>query len=118
MKKRTIVTICICLAVVLLIGSVLLISYDKFGSVNVFSSFGAYLRVVNTDAQAIVIQENPQIMIADPDMELLDRHMDTLGYERVNEKQLGGLLVYSNGADEQRIMYSQNKYYSLWKWQE
>ena len=118
MKKRTIITVCICLAVVLLIGSALLISYDKFGTANVFSSVAGYLRVRNTNAQAVVIQEDPQIMIADPDADLLDRHMETLGYERVNEKQLGGLLVYSNGADEQRIMYSQNKYYSLWKWQE
>lgn len=118
MKKRTIITICICLAVVLLIGSALLISYDKFGTANVFSSVAGYLRVRNTDAQAVVIQEDPQIMIAEPDMELLDRHMDALGYERVDEKQLGGLIVFSNGTDEQRIMYSQNKYYSLWKWQE
>ena len=118
MKKRTIITVCICLAVVLRIGSALLISYDKFGTANVFSSVAGYLRVRNTNAQAVVIQEDPQIMIADPDADLLDRHMETLGYERVNEKQLGGLLVYSNGADEQRIMYSQNKYYSLWKWQE
>lgn len=118
MKKRTIITICICLAVVLLIGSALLVSYDKFGTVNVFSSVAGYLRVRNTDAQAVVIQEEPQIMIAEPDAELLDRHMEALGYERVDKKQLGGLHVFSNGNDEQRIMYSQNKYYSLWEWQE
>lgn len=50
MKKRTIIIICICLAVVLLIGSALLVSYDKFGTVNVFSSVTGYLRVRNTDA--------------------------------------------------------------------
>lgn len=118
MKKRTIITICICLAVVLLIGSALLVSYDKFGTVNVFSSVAGYLRVRNTDAQAVVIQEDPQIMIADPDADLLDRHMETLGYKRVDEKQLGALCVFSNGTDEQHVMYSQNKYYSLWEWQE
>lgn len=118
MKKRTIITICICLAVVLLIGSALLVSYDKFGTVNVFSSVAGYLRVRNTDAQAVVIQEDPQIMIADPDADLLDRHMETLGYKRVDEKQLGSLCVFSNGTDEQHVMYSQNKYYSLWEWQE
>lgn len=118
MKKRTIIISCICLAVVLLISSALLVSYDKFGTANVFSSVAGYLRVRNTNAQAVVIQEDPQIMIADPDADLLDRHMETLGYERVDEKQLGGLCVFSNGNDEQRIMYSQNKYYSLWEWQE
>lgn len=118
MKKRTIITICICLAGILLIGSPLLISYVKFGTVNVFSSISGYLRVVNTDAQAVVIQDNPKIMIADPDADLLDRHMEALGYERVDEKQMGGLYVFSNGNDEQLIMYSQNKYYSLWEWQE
>ena len=118
MKKRTIIISCICLAVVLLIGSALFISYDKFGTVNIFSTVAGYLRVRNTDAQAVVIQEEPRIMIAEPEQELLDRHMETLGYERVDEKQLGGLCVFSNGNDEQRIMYSQNKYYSLWEWQE
>uniref|UniRef100_UPI00405681B1 hypothetical protein n=1 Tax=Agathobacter sp. TaxID=2021311 RepID=UPI00405681B1 len=118
MKKRTIITVCVSLAIILLVGSALLVSYNKFGTVNIFSAVSGYIRVMNTDAQAVTIQENPQIMIADPDMELLDRHMDTLGYERVDEKQLGGLIVFSNGTDEQRIMYSQNKYYSLWKWQE
>lgn len=117
MKKRTIITICICLAVVLLIGTALFVSYDKFGTVNVFSSVSGVLRVMNTDAQAVTIQESPQIMIAEPDAELLDRHMEALGYERVDEKQLGALCVFSNGSDEQHIMYSQNKYYSLWKWQ-
>lgn len=118
MKKRTIIISCICLAVVLLISSALLVSYDKFGTANVFSSVAGYLRVRNTNAQAVVIQEDPQIMIADPDADLLDRHMETLGYKRVDEKQLGALCVFSNGTDEQRVMYSQNKYYSLWEWQE
>lgn len=117
MKKRTIITISVCLAVLLLIGTALFVSYDKFGTVNVFSSVSGVLRVMNTDAQAATIQESPQIMIAEPDAELLDRHMEALGYERVDEKQLGALIVFSNGTDEQRIMYSQNKYYSLWKWQ-
>lgn len=118
MKKRTIIATCVCLTVVLLIGAALFVSYDKFGTVNVFSSVSGVLRVMNTDAQAVTIQESPQIIIADPDAELLDRHMETLGYERVDEKQLGALIVFSNGTEEQHIMYSQNKYYSLWKWQE
>lgn len=118
MKKKIIIIVSVCLAVALLIGSALLVSYDKFGTVNVFSSFSGYLRVMNTDAQAVVIQDNPQIMIAEPDADLLDRHMEALGYERVDEKQLGALCVFSNGSDEQHIMYSQNKYYSLWEWQE
>lgn len=118
MKKRNIIIICVCLAVVLLIGSAIWVSCDKFGTPNVFSSVSGFLRVMNTDVQAISIQESPQIMIAEPDAELLDRHMEALGYERVDEKQLGTMIVFSNGTDEQRIMYSQNKYYSLWKWQE
>lgn len=116
--KKKIIIISVCFAVALFIGSALLISYDKFGTVNVFSSVAGYLSVMNTDAQAVVIQDNPQIIIAEPDADLLDRHMETLGYERAEEKQLGGLHVFSNGNDEQCIMYSQNKYYSLWEWQE
>lgn len=118
MKKRTTKIIFVCFAVVLLIGSALLISYNKFGTVNVISSVSGYLSVMHTDAQAATIQDNPRIMIAEPDAELLDRHMETLGYERVDEKQLGALCVFSNGKDEQCIMYSQNSHYSLWKWQE
>lgn len=100
MKKKSITIICVCLFAALLIGSALLISYDKFGTVNVFSSVSGYLRVKNTDAQAITIQEKPQIMIAEPDAGLLDRHIEALGYERVDEKQLGALCVFSNGSDE------------------
>lgn len=116
--KKKIITVSICLAVVLLIGSVFLVSYDKFGTANIFAAANAYLRVTNTNADAVSIQENPQIMIAKPNTELLDRHMDALGYERVEEKQLGALIVYSNGTDEQTILYSQNKYFSKWEWQE
>lgn len=118
MKKKIIITISVCLAVVLLIGSALLISYNKFGTINIFSAASGYFRVVNTNAQAVTIQEEPQIIIADPDASLLDRHMEALGYVRVEDKQMGALCVFSNGTDEQHIMYSQNKYYSLWEWQE
>lgn len=116
--KKVIITVSICLAVVLLIGSALFVSYDKFGTVNVFSSVSGVLRVMNTDAQAVTIQEDPQIIIAEPDASLLDRHMEAPGYERAEDKQLGALCVFSNGIDELHIMYSQSKYYSLWEWQE
>ena len=118
MKKKTIIIISVFLVIVSLIVSALLISYDKFGTINLFSAVNDYFRVVNTNAQAVTIQKDPQIIIADPDESLLDRHMETLGYERVEDKQLGTVCVFTNGTDEQRIMYSQNKYYSLWQWQQ
>ena len=117
MKKRTITMISVCIVTVL-IGSVLFMFYDKFGTANVFSAALGLLRVTNTNADAVVIREEPQIMIAKPDIELLDRHMETLGYNRVEDKQLGAMLVFSNGVKEQNIMYSQNKYYSTWEWKE
>ncbi len=116
--KKKIIIVSICLAVVLLISSVFLVSYDKFGTANVFAAANAFYRVTNTNADAITVKEHPQIMIAKPGIELLDRHMEALGYERVEEKQLGALIVYSNGSDEQSILYSQNKYFSKWEWQE
>lgn len=118
MKKKSMIIVSMCLIIVLLIGSVLLISHNKFGTVNIFSAASGYFRVVNTDAQAVTIQEDPRIIIAEPGADLLDRHMETLGYERIDKKQQGALCVFSNGEDEQHILYSQNKYYSLWEWQE
>lgn len=118
MKKKKIIIISICLAIVLLIGSVMLISYNKFGTINVFSAANGVIRVMYTNAQSVRIQEDPQIIIAEPNTELLDRYMDSLGYTRVEDKQLGALCVFSNGSEEQHIMYSQNEHYSLWEWQE
>lgn len=117
MKKKKIIIISVCLVIALLIGSVMLISYNKFGTINVFSAANGVIQVMYTNAQSVRIQEYPQIIIAEPNAELLDIYMDSLGYTRVEDNQLGELCVFSNGSQEQHIMYSQNEYYSLWEWQ-
>ena len=58
MKKKTIIIISVSLVIVSLIVSALLISYNKFGTINLFSAVNGYFRVVNTNAQAVTIQKD------------------------------------------------------------
>ncbi len=116
MKKR-ITIISICLAVVLLIGSAMLVSYSKFNTVNFLASAKGVITISNTDTETVIIKDNPKVIIAKPNNDLLDEYMSSHGYEEIEDEQLGAIRVYSNGIEKHHILFSVNKYYSVWKWQ-
>ncbi len=115
--KKKVKIISICLAVVLLIGSVMLVSYAKFNTVNFLASAKGVITISNTDTETVIIKDSPKVIIAKPDNDLLDEYMSAIGYEEVEDERLGAIRVYSNGKEKQHILYSVNKYYSVWKWQ-
>ncbi len=114
-KKITIISICI--AVVLLIGSAMIVSYTKFNAVNFLASAKGILTISTADTETVIIRDNPRVIIAKPDNDLLDEYMTSHGYEEIEDEQLGAIRVYSNGREKHHILYSVNKYYSVWKWQ-
>lgn len=114
-KKITIISICI--AVVLLIGSAILVSYAKFNTVNFIASAKGVIRITSTDTKTVIIKESPKVIIAKPNNDLLDEYMSSIGYEEVEDERLGAVRVYSNGKEKQHILFSVNGYYSVWKWQ-
>lgn len=102
----------------IIFGALAIVFYNRFGTINVFKVANGIYSVVGTDIGGVRISTDPTVFIAKPDPELLDKHMDTLGYERIGEEQPGRIIVYSDGTKEHRILYIQYKYYSLWKWKD
>lgn len=115
MRKKILVPVLIICAV-LVIAVPCIVSYSVVGTANPISSLSGYIRVTSTNAQSVQICDDPIIMISEPDESLLDKFMEAEGYEQIEEDRMGGIYVYSNGTETVHIAYSQNKYYSLWKW--
>ncbi len=44
--------------------------------------------------------------------------MQNQGFKENQENQMGALQIFPNNDSHQFIMYSVNKYFSKWKWQE
>ncbi len=117
MKKKKIIIISICAAVVLLIGTAMLVSYAKFNTVNFLAAGKGIITISTMGEDTVIVNNHPRVIIAKPDNDLLDEYMTSHGYEEVEDEQLGAIRVYSNGREKHHILYSVNKYYSVWKWQ-
>lgn len=63
------------------------------------------------------IQKYPKVIIAKPNVSLKD-YMGDKGFKEDKENQMGALHRYINNSSSQYIMYSTNKYFSKWRWQE
>lgn len=121
-KKRIAIIIAICSVILL---SATIFSIAKFSVWNPISSCFGMLEILFTNKEYTVVQNFPNRVVFSKTSdtsskgakEYLDEYMRNRGFEFVPEKQLGALLVYSNGNEEERIMFSANKYYSKWKWE-
>ena len=122
-RKGIIITIAICGAILL---SATIFSIAKFNVWNPFSSCFGMLEILFTDKEYTVVQNNPNRVafskIADTSNksggQYLDEHMQSRGFYFAPEEQMGGMLVYSNGIEKEYILFSTNKYYSKWEWQQ
>ncbi|MGM9858584.1 MAG: hypothetical protein ACI4VN_02455 [Clostridia bacterium] len=117
--------------IIIAIGSVILLSATifsilKFSVWNPFSSCFGMLEILFTDKEYTIVQNNPNRVVfsktADTSNksggQFLDEYMANRGFHFVPEEQMGGMLVYSNGSEKEYILFSTNKYYSKWEWQQ
>lgn len=116
MKKKILIISLV--AVIVLIGALSVISFAKFGTANFVATSYGLCKVVFTDAELVVISENPTVVIGNPNATIDEYMLENGGYVAESDKQLGAMYVYSNGDNEVQIMYSVNGYYAKWVWQE
>ena len=115
-RKRIIV---ISFFVILLIIAILascFISYLKFDTANPFMAVTGFVQVVFTEKEYVKIQNNPKIILAQPNASLAE-YMQSRGFSEIEEERLGALRVFTNGNQKEYIMYSQNGYFSKWYWE-
>lgn len=123
MKRKTITIII--LVVFIILSSATIFSIAKFSVWNPFSSCLGMIEILFTDKQYTIVQNFPNKVgfskSGDTSDKLageyLDEYMKNRGFYFVPEKQMGAELVYSNGKEEECIIFSVNKYYSKWIWQ-
>ena len=117
MGRKTRKILVICLALIMTLGMASFISYSKFNVLNPFSTVSGLIQVVFTDKEYIEVQKYPKVIIAKPSASLQD-YMKNLGLQEDTKNQMGALHRFQNNDAAQYVMYSMNKYFSKWRWQE
>lgn len=92
-------------------------SYVTFGTANPFSAASGYFQISVLDKAYVEIQTSPKVVIAQPDGELLTEYMRSRGFAEVEDEQMGGMGVFTNGVEKEWISCSMNGYFSKWRWQ-
>lgn len=117
-KSRNILITIIIVAVLIiaLLGSSLL-SYVTFNVGNPFSASIGYFQVTVLDKDYVEISEEPKVMLAQPNMNILINYMKSRGFTEVEDTQMGAILVFTNGEQKECVHYSMNKYCSKWYWE-
>ena len=117
-KKRVIKIVIAVIIVGVLIGSLSVISFAKFGTANfVATSYGLF-KVIFTDTELVAISDNPTVVIGKPNATIDEYMLENGGYVAESDKQLGAIYIYSNEDTEVHVMYSANGYYAKWVWQD
>ncbi len=114
LKAKIIIIASALTVVVVLLGA---ICFVKFGTVNFPRTAIAYISVTSGSKEYVELKGGKErIVIATPkdSRDVLIKYMASRGF--VETDRMGGLLVFENGADMEKVFFSLNKYYSLWKW--
>lgn len=114
-NSKKFLVICLTLIIILVLSS--FISYSKFNLLNPFSTANGLIQVIFTDKEYIEIQKSPKVIIAKPNASLQD-YMNRLGFQEDTENQMGALHRFYNNDSVEYVIYSKNKYFSKWRWQE
>ena len=117
MKRKTKKIIAIFLALIIVLGLASFISYSTFNVLNPFSTVKGLIQVIFTDKEYVEIQKHPKVIVAKPNVSLQD-YMNRLGFKEDTENQMGALHRFQNNESDQYVMYSMNRYFSKWRWEE
>lgn len=120
MKNKIKIILIIIISLLIVLGSIIF-SFNKLSTFNSFSSFIGVAKILFTNTEYDVIQNNPnKVIIAKPNTErklandLLDEYMEERGFKQTDRH--GSLIIYSNGTNYEKIHFSINAYYSVWEW--
>ncbi len=114
LKAKIIITVSVLAVVIVLLGT---LSFVKFGTVNFPRAAIAYISIASGSKDYVEIKGGKErIVIATPDdsQEVLEKYMASRGYEETD--RMGGMILFGNGTDNEKLFFSVNKHYSLWKW--
>lgn len=117
MKNKVIKISIISIIVIIVILGSMYFSFVKFAVINPLSTCIGLGKILLTDTEYTVVQNKPFKVIFSKDenaQELLDKYMNERGF--YIEDRMGGLLIYTDGKDEESINFSVNGYYSIWEW--
>lgn len=119
MLKNNKIAIMVILLVVVILLILILFSYINFNTYNPFTTLIGIINIMTTDIDYVVIQENPQVILAKPDNSnnTLNEYMNEKGYEEIEEERMGSEIVYSSNNKKEIIRFSVNKYFSKWVWE-
>lgn len=118
MKKKIIIPICV-VVTLLIIGTI--ISIIKFSTFNPISSLYGIMKISISDTEYAVIQNKPsKVIISKPNNNdrsaqfMFEEYMSERGFKITD--QYGSHYTFSNGVEIEKVHFSVNGYYSLWKW--
>lgn len=118
-KKQKIIIVGAIILIIFIIG--VIISFNKFSTINPISSICGVIQISITDKDYTVIQNKPWKVIVSkaPNndryaQQILDEYMEQRGFYTTD--RMGSVITYSNGTDIERVQFSVNKYYSVWEW--
>lgn len=114
-KKKKVIAVFLLLIVILSLGS--FISYSKFTVLNPLSTTNGLFQIIFTEKEYIEIQKYPKVIVAKPSASLRT-YMGDKGFQEDKENQMGALHRFHNNDSAQYVIYSSNKYFAKWIWQE
>lgn len=116
-KKRIKVIITGFFLLIVIVGAGSFFSYAKFNVLNPLSTVNGLFQVVFAGKEYMEIQKYPKVIVAKSNASLKD-YMESKGFREDKENQMGALHRFQNNDSAEYVMYSTNKYFSKWKWQE
>lgn len=114
--KKVVLFCVIILIILLLLSSV--ISYIKFEVLNPFTSGVGIIRILVTDKEYVVIQNNPKVILAQPDdaWEHFITYMEQENYIYLEEERVGNRCIFEKDHQKVAVTFRRNDYYSQWTW--
>ena len=118
-KRIKLIIIIVCSILALGMLSMSTLSFVKFGTFNYPKATMALFSIFNGNDKYVEIKSDPnKIIIATPDnaMQVFEKYVTDSGYTVMEDEQLGALIIVSQENKRQTVVFSLNKYYSLWRW--
>jgi cell division protein YceG involved in septum cleavage len=116
--KKVKILIIIIFCSLTMVASSCFIFYREFNRLNDPIMAGIELiKLVITNKDYIIIQENPKVIIAKSDnaFNILVEYMMDQGLQYT--EQLGAAIIFENDLSEKQILsFHKNRYYSIWEW--
>lgn len=94
------------------------VSLIKFHVWNPITVIDGLIKIKFQNEKLVELKNNPKVILSNPRFDLLLEYMRNIGYDILEEEQLGSMYVFQDSLTNHKyvVFYSINKYYSLWVW--